>query len=285
MRNLLLTATVVAATSVTFGELSAQLPDSVPPVRARDSVRVTGDSLMVADSFYVRPPIPEAVEQAFHDLMVTSSRAPGGVGVLQAGIAEAFVAAEYAWLAGRDSANVNAMRANMVHVLHAVDPAEASGGAGLGYGMRTAAQELLARVEVIESTDSVPDHVRFHVPYLRRAAEGALLRANQVVALARQVQRGSGAAQTLDRLEELRMAIRAMAYGIDEDGDNLIGNTADEVGLAQAWYHINLVYRTEEVVAPPLFPESLRSSLPDFDGIRRADAAAREAARNRRGRR
>lgn len=280
MRTTLLTAAAVTATLVPIGTLNAQLPDSVPP-DPRGSVQLVGDSLMVADSVYARPPIPAEVEQLFHELMVASSRAPGGVGVLQAGVAEAFVASEYAWLAGRDSANVNAMRSNMVHVLHAVDPAEASGGAGLGYGLRTAARELLRSVEAIESTDGVPDRVRFHVPYMRRAAEGALLRANQVVALARQVQRGSGPEQTLDRLEELRDAIRAMAYGTDEDGDNLIGNTADEVGLAQAWYHINLVYRAEDVVAPPLFPESLRGSLPDFESIRRADAAARDARRGR----
>ncbi len=259
----------------------AQLPDSVPPMQARDSVIVVGDSLMVEDSIYARPPIPAEVERLFHELMVSSDRSPGSVGVLQAGIAETFVASEYAWLAGRDSANVNAMRSNMVHVLNAVDPSEASTGAGLGYGVRTAAQELLQRVEAVESTDGVPDRVRFHLPFMRRAAEGALLRANEVVALARQVQRSSSVGQTLELLDDLRVAVRAMGYGIDADGDNLIGNSAEEAGLAQAWYHLNLVYRSEQVVAPPMFPESLRGSLPDFEQIRRADAARRAAERGR----
>lgn len=281
MRKALLLAATIAATAVPTGAVGAQLPDSVPPQPSRDSVVVTGDSLMVQDSLYQRAPIPVEVERRFHELMVTSGRAPGGVGILQAGIAEAFVAAEYAWLAGRDSANVNAMQSNMVHVLNAVDPAESASGAGLGYGVRAAAQELLQTVEAVESSEEVPDRVLFHVPYMRRAAEGTLLRANQVVALARRIQRSSGATQTLDLLEDLRVAIRAMAYGIDEDGDKLIGNTADEVGLAQAWYHLNLVYGAEDVIAPPLFPESLRSSLPDFGPIRRADAEARAAVRTR----
>lgn len=269
---------VLAATGLMVGELQAQLPDtlSVP----KDSFVVHGDSLMISDSLlldslYLRRPIPDQAAAHLDHLTTAFSTTPDGVGIVQAGMAEAYVALEYAWLAGRDSADVRAMSSAMTHVLHAIDPSAGPGGAGLGFGFRRAAEAVIQHIDLALAVEGVPEHLAFHGPYIRRAAEGAVARSYDVEGLARRIRGGSNPATTLALIEDLRPMLRAMAYGTDSDRDGRIGHTADEVGLAQAWYHLSLLYRVEAAALPEMVPAVLTPRLPDFSALRAADAAER----------
>ena len=260
------------------GELHAQLPDTL--AAPKDSFVVHGDSLMVSDSLlldslFLRMPIPDEAAVHLDHLATAFGATPDGVGIIQAGMAEAFVAREYAWLAGRDSADVRAMSSSMIHVLHAIDPAAAPGGAGLGYGFRRAAEAVVQHINLAMAVEDIPEHLAFHGPYILRAAEGAIARSYDVEGLARRIRAGTDPAATLELIEDLRPLIRAMAYGSDDDRDGRIGHTADEAGLAQAWYHLSLLYRVEAVAMPQMIPASLESRLPDFAALRAADAERR----------
>lgn len=235
-----------------------------------------GDSLMVSDSLlldslFLRVPIPDEAALHLDHLTTAFAATPDGVGIIPAGMAEAFVAREYAWLAGRDSADVQAMSSAVAHVLHAIDPSSGSGGAGLGYGFRRAAQAVIQHMELALAVEGIPDHLAFHGPYVLRAAQGAIDRSMEAEGLARRIRAGSDPAATLELVEELRPLLRAMAYGSDEDRDGRIGHTAEEVGLAQAWYHLSLIYRIETVSMPEMIPDTLSPRLPDFTELRRAD--------------
>lgn len=272
----------LAVTTLAVGELQAQLPDTL--VAPKESALMHGDSLMVSDSLlldslYARRPIPDQAAAHLDHLTTAFSATPDGVGLAQAGMAEAFVAREYAWLAGRDSLDVRAMSSAMTHVLHAIDPSGSPGGAGLGFGFRRAAEAVIQHTQLAMAVEGIPDHLAFHGPYIIRAAEGAIARSYDVEGLARRIRAGTDPARTLELVEDLRPMIRAMAYGTDADRDGRIGHTADEVGLAQAWYHLELLYRVEAAAIPEMIPPVLTPRLPDFSALRAADAQARRGGR------
>ena len=52
-----------------------------------------------------------------------------------------------------------------------------------------------------------------------------------------------------------------MMYGEDGDRDGRIGQTESEVGLAQAVYHLSLVYRVSGIEMSTVRPDDLIDSL------------------------
>jgi hypothetical protein len=69
-------------------------------------------------------------------------------------------------------------------------------------------------------------------------------------------------------ISRLQALIRAMAYGRDADRDGRIGQTEAEVGLAQGWYHLQLVCRVEDLYMPALAPFPLATDSLTADALR-----------------
>lgn len=188
--------------------------------------------------------LPPSAAEHLDYLISASPTAPGGMGLVAAGMAEAEIALEHVSLAGRNAAALSNMQRHMPHVLHAIDPDEVGRGPGMGFGVVRAARDVLLHIEQIQALDEgLPGVASFHAPYVTRAARGTLARAREAVELARQVQRATSAAAAHRLLERLDETVRGMAYGFDRDGDGRIGYTEDEMGLAQARYHLSLVER------------------------------------------
>jgi len=247
------TFALALCTAVLPVSVTAQIPDSTQVAdsiqvldssQATDSILISG-STQALDSMPVRAPLPDVVLTHLAYLTEAFAEAPGGMGLIPAGMAEAEIAAEYVRLAGQDSNNLDQMVQNMAHVLHAIDPNEVGNGFGLGYGVRRAAESVITNIEVVVNSEEVPENVLFHLSYATGAASGALLRAEQAIALARQIQRATDPEVALPMIETLAELVRAMAYGDDADGDGRIGYSAMESGLAQATYHLTLLRRVE----------------------------------------
>ena len=248
--------------STSAGVLEAQMPDS------------TSASMTVqSDAIQYQTTLPEAVVTHLGHITTAFFDTPSGMGILPVGMAEAAIAKEYAWLAGQDSADILNMTENMSHVLHAIDPVEVGAGFGLGYGFKRAAEGVIAHIELAETSDGVSETVLFHAPFVNRAARGSLVRADEAIAMARRIQRATDPVETLPLIEELRDLIRAMAFGTDRDRDGRIGQTEPEAGLAQAWYHLQLLYRVEGLEMPPLVADTLVMDAPgmaiETTGVRR----------------
>lgn len=177
---------------------------------------------------------------------------PGGQGLLPTAVAEAEIALEHVRLAGRDSTYLGNMRANMVHVLHALDPYEVGSGFGLGYGVKRAANAVAMNIEVAAATEGASENVVLHSTSAARAARSAVLRADEAIALARAVQAASTARDANRLVERLAASVRAILYGSDSDGDGRIGWAEDEAGLAQVRYHLTLMMRVEDMPADTL---------------------------------
>ena len=222
---------------------SSRVSDTPALEEAADSL-----TLVPPDTLPGRLPLPAQALEHLAAISTTFFDTPDGMGLLPAGMAEAAVAAEYVRVAGLDSTNVRAMSGNMVHVLHAIDPGLTGGGYGLGYGFRRAAEGVRVSIQLAVQVEGVTEPLLYHAPFIEAAATGALAKADDVVALARQIQGSTDAAATHRLVRRLAALVRAMAYGADLDGDGRIGNDPSEAGLAQAGYHLQLVRRMEELV-------------------------------------
>jgi hypothetical protein len=189
--------------------------------------------------------MPPAAQE--HILTITTSffDTPNRMGLLPTGMAEAEIAAEHVRRAGMDSTNVGAMAEEMIHVLHAIDPALTGGGAGLGYGFRRAAEDVRTAIQLAASVQGAPESLLYHAPFVESAATGAMARADDAVALARQIQGSTDAVSAHRLVDRLAAVVRAMTWGEDRDGDGRIGGDVAEAGLAQARYHLELVRRME----------------------------------------
>lgn len=244
-RSGLLPAVLFPAFLLAPAASAAQVVDTLAVDTLATDAAQDGDSVEAADSQAVRyaGPLADAAAQRLGYLTTASPDTPAGMGLIATGLAEAEIALEHVSLAGRNAGDLSNMQRHMGHVLHAIDPTEVGRGPGMGFGVVRAARGSLLQIEQLRALEGLPRVVSFHAPYLARAARGALARADEAVALARQVQRASSAAAAHRLVERLDEAVRAMAYGFDRDDDGRIGHTEDEMGLAQVRYHLTLVQR------------------------------------------
>lgn len=253
-RGIGLAALFVGTSGANAGAM-AQDPDSlraeVVDSLAADVSAMAFDSIEggAADSVRIEP-LPEEVILHMSHLLTTFSDTPGGMGLIDTGMSEAGIAAEYVRIAGEDSLNLRKMTSNMTHVIHAIDPSLVSSGQGLGYGVKRAAQAVAMHAEMATAVEGANDNFLFHGPYIAAAGRGAVRRADAALGMARRVQSATDPATALRLLDRLAGLVRAMAYGSDADEDGRIGSDEEEFGLAQARYHLDTVRRYQGIPIP-----------------------------------
>ena len=252
------------------GQAVAQSPDSLlltsdittgPP----DTVLVVPKGLGASWQSSVLPEtaIPPEAQLHLAHLVESFPDAPGEASLLKIAMLEGEIAAAWVRVAGVDTLDVNRMIAAMTHVIHAIDPTEVRSGNGMGYGFRRAAKNVQTHADMLQLAvpDTLSPAIAFHVPFVSHAAYIAQARADDVITLARQVQSARDVNSTIPLIKRLAEAIRAMMYGEDVDGDGRIGRNEAEVGLAQAVYHLSLVYRMAGEEMPSIRPWDLVESL------------------------
>ncbi len=223
---------------------TAQVVDST----GFDTLGVTAPDTAAADSLFLGYPgadslgvvrtLPPEIVGHLESLTTSFFDTPSGMGLIPTGMVEAALASEYVSIAGMDSTNVRQMTGNMTHVLHAIEPQLAGGGLGLGYGFRRAAEGVRTYAEMAASAPGASDALLYHAPFILQAADGAVARAEEAVALARRIRSSTDPDVIRPLLDQLAERVRAMAYGFDADRDGRIGHTPAEAGLAHAAYHL-----------------------------------------------
>lgn len=166
---------------------------------------------------------------------------PEGKGLLPTAIAEAEIAAQHAALAVRDLTNLDAMRRHAGHVLHAVDPAQVPMGPGLGYGLKKAADGVVAHIELAAKVDGAPQPLLTHSAHIASSARNTSARADEVAALAVKVLAATTAAEAAPLLEELNAKASLLLPGLDANSDGRIGWQEGEGGLETAQTHLGLM--------------------------------------------
>jgi len=260
----------LAAALIGPGEAVAQSPDSV--LLASDTTTGPPDTVLVIptgleaswqSSVLPETAIPPEAQLHLAHLVESFPDAPGGASLLKIAMLEGEIAAAWVRVAGVDTLDINRMIEAMTHVIHAIDPTEVRSGNGMGYGFRRAAENVQTQADMLRMAvpDTLSPAIAFHVPFVIHAAYIAQARADDVITLARQVQSARDVNSTIPLVKKLAEAIRAMMYGEDVDGDGRIGRNEAEVGIAQAAYHLSLVYRMAGSEMPLIRPWELVESL------------------------
>lgn len=261
------TALVVLTTPITPLLMHAQDPDSVRA--AVDTMQLLPTDTLVLGGVGVlgalgsRSDIPPEARVHLGHIAEGFADTPFGMGLLKTAMLEGEIAAAWARVAGVDTLDLGRMQRAMNNVMHAIDPLEVPVGAGMGYGFRQAAEgvDRHAELAMMAAPDSVASALAFHGPFMTRAARTAQSRADDAIAIARQVQAAEDVRSALRLVGRLTESIRTMMYGEDRDRDGRIGQTEDEVGLAQAAYHLSLVYRMNGAEMPTVRPDDVVDSL------------------------
>jgi hypothetical protein len=170
---------------------------------------------------------------------------PNGQGLLPTAVAEAQTAEQHAQFAAQDPTNLSAMKSHAGHVLHAIDPSLVSGGPGLGYGVKRAAQGVVQHIEAAAGLEGASDNVKTHAVHIATAARNVLTWCDAAVATAQQIQAATTAAQAAPLVTRLQTLTHNIVAGTDANGDGRIGWQEGEGGLAQATQHMALLKRGE----------------------------------------
>jgi hypothetical protein len=193
------------------------------------------------------PTLAQANPAHTHVGHVTSGfpAAPDGQGLLPTALAEARTAAQHAELAARDLANLEAMKQHVGHVLHALDPDEASQGPGAGFGVRRAAEGIAQHIGLAAGSDGASQNVSTHGGHVAAAARTVAQRAEEAIEVAKGVQAAGTAAEAAPLVERLRTLTGELIAGRDANDDGRITWEEGEGGLEHVEQHMGLLARGE----------------------------------------
>jgi hypothetical protein len=171
--------------------------------------------------------------------------APDGQGLLPTAIAEARIAAQHAELAGRDPANLDAMKLHAGHVLHALDPSVVEQGPGQGFGVKRAGEAIATHIGLAAGSEGASANVATHAAHVAASARTVAQRADEAVAVATRIQAAGSAAEAAPLVEQLKDLTQQIVAGRDADGDGRITWEEGEGGLEQVEQHMNLMAQGE----------------------------------------
>jgi hypothetical protein len=172
---------------------------------------------------------------------------PNGQGLLPTAMAEARTAAQHAALAMRNSGNLDAMKLHAGHVINALDPTVVATGPGLGYGVKKAATGVATHIELAAKAEGASPNVIMHATHIATAARNTVQRADQLLALAKQVQAATAVADAAALVSQMVSLADQLIAGADKNGDGRVGWEEGEGGLQQAQEHVNLMLSAEKI--------------------------------------
>jgi hypothetical protein len=173
------------------------------------------------------------------------SDTPRGMGLLPAAMAEARTAAVHANLAARDPQNLDAMKLHAGHVLNAVDPTIVATGPGLGYGVKRAALGVASHIELAAKAQGASPNVATHAAHIGAAARNTVVRADRIVAVAKQIQASTDAASAAALVSQLVSLTAELLDGKDANADGRVGPQDGEAGLRLCEEHLKMLLAAE----------------------------------------
>jgi len=158
-----------------------------------------------------------AAAQHVAHLTTSFPGAPENRGLIVTASEEANAAMMHANFAGGDPANLEAMKTHAGHVLRVLDPSYGT-GPGLGFGLKPAAEAIIAHIELAMSAQGTSPSVRALGPDLIAAARGVIARCDRIIALGERLYVAGSAAEAAPLLAEMRTLALALDTG---EGDDL----------------------------------------------------------------
>ena len=224
----------------TFDAVIAQLTGQPTP----GQVMATAATARPAASAAVSVPAGPAGVHIGH-VVNGFSDTPHGQGLLPTAMAEARIAIQHAGLAARNTASLDAMKLHAAHVINALDPTVVATGPGLGYGVKKAATGVATHIELAAKAQGASANVVSHSVHIATSARNTVQRADQIVALAKQIQAATTAGDAAALVSQMVSQCDQLMAGADANGDGRITWEAGEGGLQQVQQHVNLMLAAE----------------------------------------
>ena len=170
---------------------------------------------------------------------------PDKVGFLTIALTEAAVASQHATFAQRTPTDLAAMQLHAGHVIHALDPSLVAAGPAKGFGVKRAAGGIAQHIELAAKEPTASANVKIHTPHIATAARSVVTRAEQAIAIAKQIQAATSAADAAKLVTQLVSVCAQLMPGTDLNADGRIEWGGGEGGLQQAQEHLTLLLAGE----------------------------------------
>jgi hypothetical protein len=181
-------------------------------------------------------PLPQSTGDAFtHFSHVATgfSGAPGGRGLVVTTAMEVNTAMMYANFAAGRPTDLDAMKANARHVLHALAPQDGVKGMGLGFGVQRAADAVAMHIELAVKAPGASETIRKLGPTVAAAARAVAARAQEMTGIAARIVSATTAAQAAPLAAQLRTLALELDTGRDVNGNGRVDLDAIEPGMNQ----------------------------------------------------
>lgn len=179
-------------------------------------------------------------------VLVSFANTPDKVGLLAIAHTEAGIAAQHAGLAARSPDNLAGMQRHAGHVIHALDPSVEATGPGKGYGLKKAAAAVAAHIELAAKAEGAAAGVKMHATHVAAAANSTVARADEIIALAKQIQGATDAATAAALVGQLVSLCEQLTAGVDLNADGRVNWGEGEGGLLQAETHADLALKAAQ---------------------------------------
>ena len=229
----------------TNGELRAQFDSIVAkltgaPLPGRPAVTAATPGAVPASALPAGP-----VGTHIGHVVTSFVDTPDKVGFLTIALTEAGVAAQHASFAQRTPTDLAAMQLHAGHVIHALDPSLVTSGPAKGFGVKRATGGIAQHIELAAKDPTASANVKTHAPHVATAARSVATRAEQAVAIAKQIQGATSAADAAKLVTQLVSICAQLVPGTDLNADGRITWGDGEGGLQQAQEHLTLLLAGE----------------------------------------
>jgi hypothetical protein len=173
--------------------------------------------------------------------------APAGRGLTVTAAIEVNTAMMHANRAAGHPTDLDAMKTNVRHVLHALTPGNGDKGPGLGFGAKRAAEAVAAHIEMAVKAPQASETMRKTGPTVAVAARAVAARARAMADLAGRVLTAKTAAEASPLVEQLRTMALELDTGKDVNSSGRIDLDATEPGMNQLEAQVYSIFEGEKL--------------------------------------
>jgi hypothetical protein len=183
----------------------------------------------------------------FNHVATGFTGAPGGRGLVVTTAIEVNTAMMYSNFAAGSPTDLDAMKANVRNVLHALVPEQGGKGPGLGFGVKRAAEAVVTHIELAVKAPGASEVLLKLGPAVAQAGRAVSARAQAMADLGTRVLATQTAAQAAPLVGELRALALQLDLGRDANGNGQIEVNAIEPGMNQLEAQVYSIFEGDKL--------------------------------------